>query len=80
MNRPFTLDENLTARLADLASRTQRTEDQLLDEAVRDYLAREDGRAGFLAEARRQTLAVAASPDAEADQAFVDAVSDWADT
>jgi predicted transcriptional regulator len=53
MNRPFTLDENLTARLADLASRTQRTEDQLLDEAVRDYLAREDGRAGFLAEAEQ---------------------------
>lgn len=53
MNRPFTLDDALKARLADLASRTQRTEDQLLDEAVRDYLERQDGRAGFLAEAEQ---------------------------
>ena len=53
MNSPFTLDDALKARLADLASRTQRTEDQLLDEAVRDYLEREDGRAGFLAEAEQ---------------------------
>lgn len=54
----------------------------LLDETSTARLAdpeREDGRAGFLAEARRQALAVADSPDAEADQAFVDAVSDWAD-
>jgi predicted transcriptional regulator len=56
MNRPFTLDETLTARLTDLASRKQRTEDQLLQEAVRDYLEREDGRAGFLAEAEQSWL------------------------
>ncbi|MDX3929435.1 MAG: antitoxin MazE family protein [Shinella sp.] len=30
----------------------------------------------FKAEARRQSLAVAASPQAEDDQAFIDAVSD----
>jgi len=33
----------------------------------------------FKAEARRQSFAVAASPHARADQAFVDAVSDWGD-
>jgi len=32
---------------------------------------------GFAAEAHRQCLAVAASPHAGADQAFIDAVSDW---
>lgn len=53
MNRPFLLDETLKAQLAALARRKQQTEDSLLDEAVRDYLAREDGRAGFLAEAER---------------------------
>lgn len=31
----------------------------------------------FAAEARRQSLAVANSPHAEEDQAFVDAISDW---
>jgi hypothetical protein len=77
MNRPFTLDDTLKARLADLASRKQRSEESLLQEAVRDYLEREDGRAGFLAEARRQSLAVAKSPDADTDQSFIDAVSDW---
>lgn len=33
----------------------------------------------FAAEARRQSLAVANSPDAAEDQAFVDAVTDWHD-
>jgi hypothetical protein len=32
---------------------------------------------GFAAEAHRQSLAVANSPHAEEDQAFVDAISDW---
>jgi len=32
---------------------------------------------GFAAEAHRQCLAVAGSPYAGADQAFIDAVSDW---
>ena len=31
----------------------------------------------FRAEAHRQSLAVAASPHAREDQAFIDAVSDW---
>ena len=31
----------------------------------------------FRAEAHRQSLAVAASSGADADQAFIDAVSDW---
>ena len=31
----------------------------------------------FRAEARRQSLAVAKSPDERDDQAFIDAVSDW---
>ncbi len=31
----------------------------------------------FVAEARRQSLAVARSPHAKEDQDFVDAVSDW---
>lgn len=31
----------------------------------------------FIAEARRQCLAVANSPHAEEDQAFIDAISDW---
>ena len=53
MNRPFLLDDTLQAQLTALASRKQQTEDQLLQEAVRDYLAREDGRAGFLAEAEQ---------------------------
>jgi hypothetical protein len=34
---------------------------------------------GFSAEAHRQSLAVANSPHAEDDQAFVDAISDWSD-
>ncbi|KQW31231.1 hypothetical protein ASE36_02860 [Rhizobium sp. Root274] len=51
MHRPFLLDDALQAQLSALASRKQRSEDQLLQEAVRDYLEREDGRAGFLAEA-----------------------------
>ncbi len=34
---------------------------------------------GFAAEAHRQSLAVARSPHAEEDQAFVDAISDWGD-
>jgi hypothetical protein len=33
----------------------------------------------FLSEAHRQSLAVAMSGKADADQAFVDAISDWAD-
>lgn len=33
----------------------------------------------FRAEAHRQSLAVAASTHARADQAFIDAVSDWGD-
>lgn len=33
----------------------------------------------FAAEARRQSLAVARSPHAAEDQAFVDAISDWND-
>jgi len=33
----------------------------------------------FRAEAHRQSLAVANSPHAEEDQAFVDAISDWGD-
>jgi Protein of unknown function (DUF3018) len=33
----------------------------------------------FLSEARRQSLAVAASPQASGDQAFIDAVSVWDD-
>jgi len=33
----------------------------------------------FQAEARRQALAVAASQSEQADQAFVDAVSDWSE-
>ena len=33
----------------------------------------------FLAEARRQCLAVNASPHAEEDQAFIDAISAWPD-
>jgi hypothetical protein len=32
---------------------------------------------GFAEEAHRQSRAVAASKDAEADQAFVDSVSEW---
>ncbi|THV14279.1 CopG family ribbon-helix-helix protein [Rhizobium rhizophilum] len=56
MNRPLTLDDTLKARLADLANRTERTEDQLLQEAVRYYLDRADGRAGFLAEAEQSWL------------------------
>jgi hypothetical protein len=32
---------------------------------------------GFAAEAHRQSRAVAASADAEDDQAFVDSVSEW---
>jgi len=32
----------------------------------------------FKSEAHRQSLAVAASPHASEDQAFVDAISDWA--
>jgi antidote-toxin recognition MazE-like antitoxin len=32
---------------------------------------------GFAEEARRQSRAVAASSEAEADQAFVDSVSEW---
>jgi len=32
---------------------------------------------GFTEEAHRQSRAVAASPQAEADQAFVDSVSEW---
>jgi Protein of unknown function (DUF3018) len=34
---------------------------------------------GFAAKAHRQSLAVANSPHAEDDQAFVDAISDWSD-
>jgi len=33
----------------------------------------------FRAEAHRQSLAVATSPGAHDDQAFIDAVSDWGD-
>ena len=33
----------------------------------------------FRSEAHRQSLAVAASPHAQDDQAFIDAVSDWVD-
>jgi len=33
----------------------------------------------FRSEARRQSLAVAASSSARADQAFIDAVSEWSD-
>jgi hypothetical protein len=32
---------------------------------------------GFAEEAHRQSRAVAASPEAEADQVFVDSVSEW---
>jgi Protein of unknown function (DUF3018) len=32
---------------------------------------------GFAEEAHRQSRAVAASPAAEADQAFVDSISEW---
>lgn len=35
--------------------------------------------AEFQAEAHRQSLAVATSPHAREDQAFIDAVSEWAD-
>lgn len=35
--------------------------------------------AEFVVEARRQSLAVASSPHAAEDQAFVDAVTDWPD-
>ena len=56
MNRPFTLDNALKARLADLANRTQRTEEQLLQEAVQDYPERQDKRTGFLAEAEQSWL------------------------
>ncbi len=35
------------------------------------------GSPSFVAEAHRQSLAVANSPDENADQGFVDAVSDW---
>jgi len=35
--------------------------------------------AEFQAEAHRQSLAVATSPHAQEDQAFVDAISEWAD-
>ena len=34
---------------------------------------------GFTAEAHRQSLAVAASPEARADQEFIDAIADWRD-
>lgn len=34
---------------------------------------------GFRAEARRQSLAVAGGGQAQEDQAFIDAVSDWPD-
>lgn len=34
---------------------------------------------GFRSEAHRQSIAVAASRMADADQAFIDAVSDWTD-
>lgn len=33
----------------------------------------------FAAEAHRQSLAVATSPHADDDQAFIDAATDWAD-
>jgi len=33
----------------------------------------------FAAEARRQSLLVAQSPQAEEDQDFVDAITDWGD-
>ena len=33
----------------------------------------------FRSEAHRQSLAIATSPQAHDDQAFIDAVSDWAD-
>jgi Protein of unknown function (DUF3018) len=33
----------------------------------------------FLAQAHRQSLAVAASPHAHDDQAFIDSISDWGD-
>ncbi len=77
MNRPFLLDDALQARLTELAIREQQTEEQLLQEAVRDFTDQEDGRAGILVEARWQSLAVARCPNADADQTFVDAVSDW---
>jgi hypothetical protein len=35
--------------------------------------------ASFKSEAHRQSLAVAGSPHASEDQAFIDAVSDWPD-
>jgi hypothetical protein len=35
--------------------------------------------ASFRSEAHRQSLAVATSPHAREDQAFIDAVSDWGD-
>jgi hypothetical protein len=41
--------------------------------------AKQDSAMERLAEAHRQSAAVAASADAEADQAFIDAVSDWGD-
>lgn len=52
MNRPFLLDDARQARLTKLASQKQQTEEQLLQEAVRDEQP-EDGRAGFLAEAEQ---------------------------
>lgn len=79
MNRSFLLDDTLQARLTEHASRKHQIEDQLLQEAVLDDLQREDGRAGFLADARRQALAVAASLEAELDKIFIDAASDWVD-
>ena len=33
----------------------------------------------FRSEAHRQSLAIATSPDAQDDQAFIDSVSDWGD-
>lgn len=56
MNHPLTLDDALKSRLTDLANRTQRTEEQLLQEAVQDYLERQDKRAGFFAEAEQSWL------------------------
>ena len=53
MSPPLILDDVLKSRLTDLANRTQRTEEQLLQEAVHDYLERQDARAGFLAEAEQ---------------------------
>jgi hypothetical protein len=36
--------------------------------------------ASFVAEAHKQSLAVARSPHAKGDQDFVDAISDWGET